>query len=151
MIYAAKFARKAVARVIGNPMRLINKPPHDGLKFRSPLAAFVVARFVFAFLAMIPGTECETAPAHVRVQPEWVARLIALAKHHFPMSLPSPALKNILAHTGEFTVSAPIWARLFQKRHHLFARVCPYFCFARPRTSGENNFASGHSNRNPMP
>ena len=50
----------------------------------------------------------DTAPAHVRAQPEWIADLVCTAKKVFPVAI-TGAVKNALARKGSFTVTAPIW------------------------------------------
>ncbi len=54
----------------------------------------------------------EAAPAHVRVQPDWVAALVDLAKKTFPIDM-TGGVKNVLAQKGKnnFTIVAPIWVR----------------------------------------
>ena len=66
-----------------------------------------------SFVFCVPGllfsaTMDDAAPAHVRVQPTWVAELASVAKEVFPVTI-TGAIKNVLARKGSFSYTAPIW------------------------------------------
>ena len=62
-------------------------------------------------MAKPPADGDECAPAHIRLQPDWVSDLVTLANNRFTLGV-NPAIKEIVGKetASGFTVSAPIWA-----------------------------------------
>ena len=55
----------------------------------------------------------ETAPAHVREQPQWVAELLRVGRKALAKTV-NPAIQGLLQKKGTFTATAPLWvARAF--------------------------------------